>query len=184
MCLGIPPHLAFNGAVTRAPRPTAAGPSTARRSFPAAPGFPCRCQGRLRTSLSRSRACARSIPKTARCGIGGADPRRPCSVGLSPSKKTQSPLSYSIRLLRTPTCAHVVLFEVLDRQVEAAGQGGNLFLVHPHVTGRAGAAIAALRALESQSVAVPGFFCHVRISSNCDTHQCTPSIARRRQGVS
>lgn len=52
--------------------------------------------------------------------------------------------------------ADIRLFEIGDRKTKPQCQCGNLALVHPYEPWRAGAAIAALRAFESQSVFEPG----------------------------
>jgi hypothetical protein len=56
--------------------------------------------------------------------------------------------------------AHVLLLEVLDAQAGGLGQGRNLRFVHPNVSRRSGATVAASGTLEPQSIAIPGIFFH------------------------
>jgi hypothetical protein len=53
-----------------------------------------------------------------------------------------------------------------DRFADVLGDRGYFFAAHPHNAGRAGAAVAALSAGESQAVLVPGFVAHTSILGN------------------
>jgi hypothetical protein len=56
--------------------------------------------------------------------------------------------------------AHVLLLELLDFQANVSGQRCDLFSIDPNEARRASAAIATLRALESQALLEPGLFVH------------------------
>ena len=102
--------------------------------------------GRLQVRVPEGPGAA--LPRAGR--IDGA------ARGSSPSKKTQSPLGNSFRLLRAPTRRTYCVLELSTSMPTQCGQGGDLLVVDPHMARRSGAAIAALRAGESQPVVIPG----------------------------
>jgi hypothetical protein len=62
--------------------------------------------------------------------------------------------------LALPHAAHVAIFELLDLDADGRRQRGDLILVHPHVTGLARAALAALGTSETQTGMVPRLLRH------------------------